>query len=373
MKGIEVISPIFDISGTTQVGRNIVLALQRIGVTVKLTPVTTSKIITELTSQEGEILDSLRSTKAEPDWPALYLIPPHLIPHVKTSAKNISLTVFETNSCPGIWPLIVEQQPLDGLWTASEFGKQSFINGGIPEEKIKVIPFGIDTKKFHPDITALGINNLRGFNFLTTMELKDSKGYDILLDAYFKEFSDKDDVTLIFKAYMGDFTPARRKYIKDMIYSFKTKHNSKAKVILIDQHIPEFKMPNLYKAADCYVLPTRGEGWSLGTISSMACGIPVITTDKTGHMQYCNDKNSLLIPSKETPIKSIKWLLSQPMQIGHNWYEPDMLMLRKLMRWAYEHKSEMKQLGKKARHDVEQFNWEATAQKIADNLLGEVK
>jgi hypothetical protein len=371
MQGIEIVSPIYDISGTTQVGRNIALSLYDLGIPIKLNPVTTSTLLTEINAQETEKLEKMRTAKAEESWPALYLLPPHLITRVKTKAKNICFTVFETNSCPGVWPLITKQQPLDEVWTPSVFGKQAFINGGIPEEKVKVIPFGIDLEKFNPNVSKLWINNLKGFNFLTTMELKDCKGYDVLLDAYFQEFSDQDDVTLIFKAYVGDFTPARRRYVRDLIYSFKSKHNSKAKVLLIDQRIPEYKMPNLYRTADCYVLPTRGEGWSLGTISSMACGVPVITTDKTGHMQYCTDKNSLLVPSKETKIENIKWLLSQPMQIGHSWYEPDGKMLRKLMRWAYSHKSETKQLGKKARKDVEAFSWKATAEKIVNQLFKE--
>ena len=37
-------------------------------------------------------------------------------------------------------------------------------------------------------------------------------------------------------------------------------------------------MPSLYKSADCFVLPSRGEGWGRPQVEAMAMGLPLIGT-----------------------------------------------------------------------------------------------
>ncbi len=35
-------------------------------------------------------------------------------------------------------------------------------------------------------------------------------------------------------------------------------------------------MPALYKTMDCFVLPSRGEGWGRPQVEAMAMGLPII-------------------------------------------------------------------------------------------------
>ena len=43
---------------------------------------------------------------------------------------------------------------------------------------------------------------------------------------------------------------------------------------------PKEELKEYYKAADMFVLPTRGDVWGLVINEAMACGLPVVTTDK---------------------------------------------------------------------------------------------
>lgn len=54
------------------------------------------------------------------------------------------------------------------------------------------------------------------------------------------------------------------------------------KIEVVQEHLHALQMPSLYKSADCFVLPTHGEGWGLPTMEAMAMGLPTITTNWGG-------------------------------------------------------------------------------------------
>ncbi len=38
----------------------------------------------------------------------------------------------------------------------------------------------------------------------------------------------------------------------------------------------QMDLPSVYRTMDCFVLPTRGEGWGRPIVEAMAMGLPVI-------------------------------------------------------------------------------------------------
>ena len=54
-------------------------------------------------------------------------------------------------------------------------------------------------------------------------------------------------------------------------------------------------MPALYRAADCFVLPTRGEGFGRPLLEAMAAGVPVIATRWGGHTDFLDDQHAYLV------------------------------------------------------------------------------
>jgi glycosyltransferase involved in cell wall biosynthesis len=54
-------------------------------------------------------------------------------------------------------------------------------------------------------------------------------------------------------------------------------------------------IPRLYAAVDCFVLPTRGEGWGLPIFEAMAMGLPVIATNWSGQVDFMNENNAFPI------------------------------------------------------------------------------
>lgn len=52
-------------------------------------------------------------------------------------------------------------------------------------------------------------------------------------------------------------------------------------LVVLPEGLPNEQMPSLYRAADVFVLPSRGEGWGRPHVEAMACGIPIIATNCT--------------------------------------------------------------------------------------------
>ena len=59
-------------------------------------------------------------------------------------------------------------------------------------------------------------------------------------------------------------------------------------------------MPELYRAADAFVLPSHNEGLSCSILEAMATGLPVLATDVGGHAEILETgRNGWLIAPRD--------------------------------------------------------------------------
>lgn len=58
--------------------------------------------------------------------------------------------------------------------------------------------------------------------------------------------------------------------------------------------VPHERMPDLYREADIFVLPSYNEGMSIALLEAMACGLPVVVTD-TGGTRELLDGNGAIV------------------------------------------------------------------------------
>jgi glycosyltransferase involved in cell wall biosynthesis len=370
--GLEFYAPYLDISGIAQTARELTIAMYDIGIPVKgINLPGWSNIAADLPNKTRQKIQLIMSAPIPDKSVFVNFMPPIKVNHLKDGAvANVISTIYETDRIPYVWAEIIKQTPrINEVWVPTEFNRASFIKGGIPENMLHVLPLGVDEKTYHPDVKPLNIKDRPGFVFLSVMDMKECKGFDVLLNAYLKEFSEKDDCCLILKAYSGGTDDKYKERVKQVIRSFRQRTSSTARLMFLGENVAHDKMVSLYRSADTFVLPTRGEGWSMGTIQSMACGVPTIMTDCSGHRTYMNETNGLLVKCEQKPIKNIPWLVREPNQAYHEWWEPSEEDLRKQMRYAYEHPKEMKDLGTKARQDILQWTWTKAAQKMANELV----
>jgi glycosyltransferase involved in cell wall biosynthesis/Tfp pilus assembly protein PilF/ubiquinone/menaquinone biosynthesis C-methylase UbiE/pyruvate-formate lyase-activating enzyme/dTDP-glucose pyrophosphorylase len=300
--------------------------------------------------------------------------PAHSFKKFKVLNYHIGRTMFETDSIPPNW--VEKCNEMDELWVPSRFNLDTFSKAGVKKEKIFVIPEGIDTEIFNPEITKpFNLPNKSGFNFLSIFEWTERKGADILLRAYFESFSKNDDVCLYLRTFMlGNYDKDTSEVIQDKIeqlikiYGYD-KENLPRYVILSEQ-LPFKEMLSLYKSADAFVLPSRGEGWGRPYMEAMAMGLPVIGTNWSGNTAFMTEQNSYLLKiDRLVKIKGMEISFYN----GQRWAEPSKDHLKILMREVFNNPQKAKEKGLQARKDiVDKYNIDAVA-KVVIKRLAEIK
>jgi glycosyltransferase involved in cell wall biosynthesis len=157
---------------------------------------------------------------------------------------------------------------------------------GAPEH-IRVIPNGVDARKFHPvpqDTARQRIGAPPGRLLLAVGHLTQNKGQGRLLGAYraLLNLGGHDDVSV---AIVGE-GPFRIEL--ERLIGF---YGLRGRVRLAGE-IPHEDLHLWYSAADLSTLFSRREGWPNVVLESMACGTPVLATPVGGVPEILADGRS---------------------------------------------------------------------------------
>ncbi|CAK8572938.1 unnamed protein product [Lathyrus sativus] len=312
-------------------------------------------------------------------YPPLFqtsLCPPSLYRDFKSV---IGRTMFETDRVND--EHVERCNRMDYVWVPTEFHKSTFIESGVVPSKVVKIVQPIDVKFFDPvkykplDLRStaeriLGSGGSKGFVFLSIFKWEYRKGWDVLLKSYLKEFSKDDSVALylLTNPYHTDSDFGNK--ILDFVenFDFEEPDCGWASVYVIDTHIAQSDLPRVYRAADAFVLPSRGEGWGRPLVEAMSMALPVIATNWSGPTEFLTEDNSYPLP-----VDRMSEVMEGPFK-GHLWAEPSEHKLRFLMRQVVDNPAEAKAIGRKARDDmIHRFSPEIVAEIVADhiqNILG---
>jgi glycosyltransferase involved in cell wall biosynthesis len=203
------------------------------------------------------------------------------------------------------------------------------------------------------------------------MDVTHRKGWDVLLRSYVREFQNQTDVALIFKGYFGGVSDNQKRSLIYRLKDFVAKLGVKKppNIIFFGDVLDNDMLPRLYKLAHCFVLPHRGEGWSLCLSEAMSMEVPSIGTGWSGNTEFMDQSNSYLIDVID--FREINEEMSKitPNYKGHKWAEPSEAHLRQLMRRVYDHYDEAKKKAKKGRQDlIKNFSWKPVTDKIKEAI-----
>lgn len=333
--------------GYTGSAENMIVALSGLGVDVR--PVALSKKNKGNLTIKGQAIRDNKVFELAETGIAYGL--PNSFSSLMWNKYKIGFTMFETTKVPngqpnewagktGNWLDCLKD--IDLLLTPSNFCKEVFEKNGATLP-IKVLPLGVDNEIYH--YIERPKRDKFTFLMLGTLTIRKNPGY--VLSAFIDLFKNRDDVQLILKTQDGT--------IGHITMPYKN-------IKIIDERTSIENMMGYYKKADCFVFPSRGEGFGLPPLEAMATGLSTIVSANTGMLEFIDDRYCYPLRNMtETPASHF------PKNWGDvgNWFDPDYQELKDKMKYVFEHQDEAREKGKKASEWVKnEWSYKNTAQKL---------
>jgi glycosyltransferase involved in cell wall biosynthesis len=279
--------------------------------------------------------------------------------------KNILWAIFESDLLPRKYIEALSKGDL--VWTPSNWGKKILVANGLPEEKIDVIPEGVNQYSFHP--FEKNVNESGFYRFLAVGKYEQRKGYDQLFQAFRKVFSTTPEVELLIKAdFFADEERARNE-LKNQVEGIGLKN-----IKIIEGAIDTNDLLALYSYADGFVLPSRAEGWGLTLLEAIACGLPCAAVNYSGQTEYLSRIDNLYLPIKHKiiPISDFIFERCWPSDSGiyGNWAEADVNDLADQMLDMVKNQLKWNECALKASAIVRsEFNWSKAVDAAIGSLM----
>lgn len=169
----------------------------------------------------------------------------------------------------GIDPRVIAQEEAeyelaDLIVVPSGFAKRSFIEMGVPEEKLRLLPLGVELEKFYP----VDQPNKDAFDVLFVGNASFRKGILYLLQAFAQLQHPHKRLTIV-----GTIQPE----ISSIIDQAAREQN-----IVTTGHMPHSELKQIMSRSHVMILPSIEDGFGYVQAEAMACGCPVIATTNTG-------------------------------------------------------------------------------------------
>jgi glycosyltransferase involved in cell wall biosynthesis len=188
----------------------------------------------------------------------------------------------------------------DKVLSVSEDLKLHIVNLGISEDKVSVVPNGVDIEKFKPagkEYARKMLNLPQDKKIVLFVgALKKIKGVDYLIEAA-KNFLDT-NISL----YMVGRDDGMKKSLEKRAQELKIGNYIKFTGPLTHEDIPLW-----FSASDILVLPSLSEGRPNVVLEAFACEVPVVATNVGGIPELMiNGETGYLVPPKNTTDLSEK-------------------------------------------------------------------
>ena len=190
----------------------------------------------------------------------MYLMPPGI--------KRIAHTTGESSYVNKEW--IQQLNATDLVLTTSNFFK------GVLEENnltapVSVLPNSVNLSLYDRNVEKYPFQGLREFNFFSMFHFGERKAPEVLMQAFIEEFKEDEGVTLTVHSLSIEYAFQQGGMtVKQWLETIsKEKH---APIYISQQSLRETIIPHYIKNFDCFVLPTRGEGFGLPVLECSSNG-----------------------------------------------------------------------------------------------------
>ena len=229
---------------------------------------------------------------------------------------TINYTMFEATRAPAEW--ISRSKKHDLVILPTESSRQAWIAGGMPPDRIRLCPLGIDPVLYGVAIPPCELAGSKyRTRFLNVSAYGPRKNLGGLLRAWKRATSRRDDAVLLLK--VGCYEPKSREALERDLAGME----AAAPVHVLDDLLSDAEMPGLYAAATHYISLSHGEGWDLPMMEAGASGLKLIAPWHSAYKAYLDDSVATMLPSREVPVVWTGDAATGELFRGATWWEPD--------------------------------------------------
>lgn len=218
----------------------------------------------------------------------------------------------------------------DRIVAISSFVKRSFVEAGIPAERIGVAPLGIDAEAY--PIAEVDTNETFRVTYVGSIRLL--KGIQYLLEAWDRGGwrNDSDVFLQLCGRVSSDIRPVLQRMNSENVI------------------LPGYVDPReYYRRTSVFVLPSLSDGFGKSALEAMSCGIPVIVTENSGVVDVITDgHDGFIVPSCDGEAISER------------------------LRYLYENASERERIGMNALETARNQSWTKHADSVLDIIDGNI-
>jgi glycosyltransferase involved in cell wall biosynthesis len=317
----------------------------------------------EVTRLDAPLLECIESKQMLPASPKI------------RGTRTVGYSFFEDNILRPAW-IDNARRHFDWVATGSTWCTRLLKEQGL--DMVSTVVQGVDHRIFFPRQDGREFFAER-FVVFSGGKFELRKAQDIVIRAY-KVLQDRHDDVMLVNAWYNPWPFSVQTMLATKLIRFNPPETSYAgfvNAVLADNGIdlkrvvtllpqPNQMMPRVYANADVGLFPNRCEGGTnLVLMEFMACGMPVIASNVTGHADVLKSGNALLIEAKQTT--EIRDQAGEPIAV---WPEPDLDQTIAQLEHAYQHRDELRALGTRAGQDLASWTWGRTAAEFLRLLSG---
>lgn len=262
---------------------------------------------------------------------------------------RILYTMFESDKLPDDWNDYLEAADLilvPSYWCKTIFQKAGF--------DAKVVPLGYDDSVFTYKPRPDRLETREDFTFVHYNAFNVRKGFLEVFQAFQKAFTRDEPVKMIFKTTLDQIPLAITK-------------EEYPKIEIIRGKFSENELRDLLYKSDCFVYPSRGEGFGMTPLEAMATGIPAIVPNAHGISEYFDAE--FMYEVKVAEMSPAVYSRYKGIDVG-KMVTCDVDDLARQMRYVYEHQEEARDMGRRASEYVKNWTFTKTAEKLKEVLDG---
>jgi len=205
--------------------------------------------------------------------------------------------------------LQAELQEAQHIQVLSSFARQTFIEHGVPAEKLHILPLGVDTRVFYPEPEAQV--TAEKFIVLYVGRIDPLKGVQYLLEAFRRLQLPRAELWMV-GPVVEEMKPLLAKYRGENVKYFGVKVHSELRL--------------LYNKSSVVVFPTLLDSFGMVILEAMACGKSVIATTHSGAPDIIMGDVGKLVPPASVEalmqaIEEVYWAPEWLTEAGRTSYQ----------------------------------------------------